>query len=285
MRILTPGVRYMLASAFSFSIMGALVKLAGQRLPSQEIVLARSIISVVIGYFMVTRVGVSIWGNHKTLLCLRGALGFVALACVFYALTHLPLAEATVIQYLHPMFTAMLAAVILHEAIGIRLIVSILLSSVGVFLVAHPSTLFGDPAHPLRTFDILVAVAGAFFTASAYIVVRYLSAREHPHVIVFYLPLVTIPLTLPSVATNFVMPQGWEWLTLLGVGVATQAGQIALTYGMKHEPASRATVFSYMQVVFAALWGILFFHELPNAWVVGGAACILVGALLNFRHR
>ncbi len=285
MQILTPGVRYMLASAFSFSIMGALVKLAGQRLPSQEIVLARSIISVVIGYFMVTRVGVSIWGNNKSLLCLRGALGFVALACVFYALTHLPLAEATVIQYLHPMFTTMLASVILHEAIGLRLIASILLSSVGVFLVAHPSTFFGDFENHLRTFDLLIAIAGAFFTASAYVVVRYLSAREHPHVIVFYLPLVTIPLTLPSVAMNFVMPRGWEWMTLLGVGIATQAGQIALTYGMSHESASRATAFSYMQVVFAALWGVLFFHELPNAWVIGGAACILFGAILNFHSR
>lgn len=284
MWIFTPGVRYMLASAFCFSIMGALVKLAGHRLPSQEIVLARSIVSLVIGYLTVVHAGVSIWGTHKALLCLRGFFGFIALACVFYALIHLPLAEATVIQYLHPMFTALLAAVILREAVGLRLFASLLLSSAGVLLVARPTTLFGDTATGLRSFDVMVAIAGAFFSACAYIVVRYLSTREHPHVIVFYFPLVTIPLTLPSVASNFVMPQGMEWLVLLGIGVVTQLGQIALTYGMRHETAARATGFSYMQVVFAAFWGILFFQELPDAWVMAGAACILGGSLLNLRY-
>lgn len=272
----------MILSALWFSVMGVLVKLAGERLPTGEIVLARAVIALVISYVMLNRAGIHIWGHQKLLLTLRGIFGSLGLYCVFYALTHLPLAEATVIQYMHPIFTAVLAALLLGERISRRLMTAIGLSVLGVLAVSRPTFLFGGETTLDQT-AVAVAVSGAFVSACAYILVRRLSVREHPLVIIFYFPLVSVPVTIPIVAADLVWPTAWEWALLLGVGVATQMGQIYLTRGLKLEPAGRATALSYLQVAFAAGWGMLVFSVVPGWWTVGGAMLILTGAYVNIR--
>ena len=75
------------------------------------------------------------------------------------------------------------------------------------------------------------------------------------------------------------MPTGWEWLALLGVGLMTQAGQVWLTRGLKLLPAARGTAYSYAQVVFAVLFGVIFFAETPGASTWLGATLIIGGTL------
>ena len=82
-----------------------------------------------------------------------------------------------------------------------------------------------------------------------------------------------------------VMPQGWAWVSLLFVGIATQVGQIGLTKAMQTATASKATSFSYLQVVFAVILGALLFDEIPTLWTVLGAICILAGAFINVAFR
>lgn len=280
-----PGVRFMVASALAFSLMSALVKLLGARLPSEEIVLVRALISLVLSAAVLLRARIPLWGEQRMLLWLRGGVGFVALSCVFYAVSHLPLADATVLQYLHPIFTALLAALFLREALGPRLLGGIALALVGTLLVARPGWLIGGASGlgggsgaALPTFAVGVALAGAFFSACAYVIVRRLAVREHPLVIVFYFPLVTVPASLPVVLPEWVWPRGLDWLWLAGVGILAQLGQVALTHGMRHEPAGRATALSYLQVAFAALWGLVLFGEVPAAAAWAGAGLILLGA-------
>ncbi len=272
----------MLVSALAFSIMSAFVKAAGTRLPSQEIVLARALISLGLSWGALRYAGVPILGNDKKWLTIRGVFGFVGLSCVYYSLTHLPIAAASVIQYMHPVFTAVIAAAFLREKVGNVVGLSLAISFVGLLFVAQPTFVFGG-GEPLDSFAVAVAVGGAFFSACAYVVVRKLSRTENPLVIVFYFPLVTVPLSMPVVIPEFVMPTGWEWPILLGVGVFTQIGQLALTQGMRHEPAARATALSYMQIVFATLWGLLFFGEVPDWATAVGALLILTAAVVNIR--
>src|SRR4051812_11944037 len=99
----------MAASAFGFSCMALLVKLASARLPTGEIVFARALITLVLSYVMVRRAGLSPWGNDRTALALRGVLGFGGLTGYYIALAHLPLADATTIQNATPVTTALLA--------------------------------------------------------------------------------------------------------------------------------------------------------------------------------
>ena len=101
------GVRYMLMSAFAFALMSSCVKLVHTYgIPVFEIVAARALVSLLISYADVKRKRIDIWGNNRKLLLTRGVTGSLSLICVYYAVSTLPLAEATILQYLNPVFTA-----------------------------------------------------------------------------------------------------------------------------------------------------------------------------------
>jgi len=276
------GMRYMILSAFGFSLMAVCVKLAsGQGMPVLEIVAARALVSLVLSYVDVRRKGISLLGHKKHLLVLRGMVGALALICVYYAITQMPLAEATVLQYLHPMFTAVLALIFLKERIQTSTMLSVVFSFIGLLLVARPEIFFGLSKSDLSWFAISAAVLGAFGSALAYVLVRKLNETEDASVIIFYFPMVALPISIGLLGSDFVMPTGWAWLTLLFVGIFTQIGQIGLTKAMRTETASKATAFSYLQVVFAVLLGWLIFGEIPDFWVVLGGGLILIGAIVN----
>jgi drug/metabolite transporter (DMT)-like permease len=272
------GIRYMAYGAFWFSVMSLLVKVAGQGIPPMQIVLARAIVSLVLSYLLLKKAGLPLWGTQRHLLVLRGLLGFAALACFYYGLVHLPLAEATVIQYTSPVFTALLAAWLLKEKLGVAEAACVGASLAGVLLIARPEFVFGGTGgFDSRT--VLIAMFGAMFSAGAYVTVRRLGSAENPLVIVFYFPLVTVPATIPFVIPVAVWPTAWEWLVLLGVGVSTQIAQVSITRGLQLLPAARASAVGYLQIIFAAAWGVFFFGEVPDRWSFAGAALIIVSTL------
>jgi drug/metabolite transporter (DMT)-like permease len=277
------GVRFMLGSALAFSVMSALVKYAGTRLASQELVFARSVVAIVISVALLRRAGVHTLGTRRWLLLARGIWGYAALSCGFYAMTKLPLAEATMIQYLHPVFTAMLAAVVLGERADRSLAASVLLGSAGVLLVTRPAFLFEAGGATLHPLGVAAALGGALLTAVAYVGVRELARTEHPLVIVLWFPLVSLPASLPATLASGVWPRGFEWLVLLGVGVFAQIGQVCLTRGLALEPAGRAMAISYVQIAFATLWGVLFFGEVPGLATLLGSLLVIGGTAIGAR--
>lgn len=280
------GVFYMVMSALSFSVMGLFVKIAGVRgFPIMEIVAARALVSVVLSWISLKQKQVPMLGTQKSLLVLRGLIGFVSLTAVYYALTELPFAEATVLQYLHPLFATVLALIFLKEMPKVITLASMAISLLGLLFVVRPGFLFGTLQAEWSWFAVMVAILGAFGSACAYVLVRHLSRTEDPLVIVLYFPMVSLPATLPFLWNDFLMPQGWEWLLLLGIGISTQVGQIALTKGLQLETASRATSFSYLQVVFAMIFGVMFFDEVPEVWTLIGALLILLGSWISARSR
>lgn len=276
--MLPPGVRYMLASAFFFSLMSLQVKLVGRDLPSQEIVLARGIVSLVLAYALVKRAGVRPWGNRRWILIARGVLGFGALSCFYFALTRLPLAEATVLHFTNPLWTAVFAALLLGESVSPRVLGSILVSLTGVVLVARPAALFGAATTPADALGLGAALLGAMLASLAYVAVREASKSEHPLVIVFFFPLVTVPATLPFMS-SFVWPRGLEWPLLLGVGVSTLLGQVYLTRALALIPAARAVTIGYTQILFVTLWGMLVFGEYLDTWSASGSLLVVAGTL------
>lgn len=278
-----PGLRYMAVGAFWFSVMSLLVKVAGERLPSAQIVLARAVVTFVLSWAMLRHAGVRPWGRDRKRLALRGLVGASSITCFYYSLVHLPMAEATVIQYMNPVFTAVLAGLLLGERMGRREVACVLLSLVGVVLVTHPAALFGGAAR-LNPLHVGIALAGALSAASAYTTIRALR-DEHPLVVVFYLPVMTIPTAVPLLAGAAARwPTPLEWLVLLGVGATTQVAQLYMTRGLQMERAGRATAVGYVQIVFAAVWGVLFFGEVPDAWSVAGAL-LIVGSTLALMRR
>ncbi len=277
------GIRYVLASAFAFSVMSLFVKWAGARIPSQEIVFARSVLSFAMSFALLRRSGVSPWGNRRRLLVLRGLYGFGGLSCAYYALTHLPLAEATLLSYLHPIFTSILAVRVLGEKPDPRLALSIATSTAGVVLVTRPFGLLGADAPPLDPVAVAVALSGAFFVASAYVGVRQLSRTEHPLVIVLYFPMIAAPAAFPATLLHGVWPLGLEWLAIAGVALFAQLGQVWITRGLGLVPAGRATTISYAQIIFAAFFGFVLFGEVPGPATLAGTALIVLGTSLSAR--
>ncbi len=276
----------MIMSAMGFALMAVCVKQASiNGIPLLEIVAARAFVSLLLSYADVRRKRISLFGTNKLLLLARGVVGALALVCVYYSVTHMPLAEATVLQYLHPVFTAILATWFLKERVHLSLLLSITLSLLGVMLIARPVWLFGGLTSEIDDLAVLAAVLGAFGSGVAYVIVRKLSATEDPSVIIFYFPLVALPFSLILLGDNYVLPDSETLVILLLVGVFTQIGQLGLTKAMQTEPAGRATAFSYLQVVFSALLGWWLFLEVPDAWVWGGATLILAGAIVNVLWR
>ena len=285
----------MLSSAASFSLMGVCVKAVGGRIPVAEVVLARSAVSLLLSIVMLRQAGLNPWGQRRGLLVLRGVIGTGALLCVFAALAELPLTAATVLQYLQPTFTAVLAWWLLRERIGPRILLAALLGWLAVVVLSNPSELvgllgplakllLGTEARPLPLQGVLLAISGAVLSACAYVSVRALGRTEHPLVIVFYFPLVGLVLTAPLVAVQPVWPTAWEALALVGVGLFTQLGQLGVTNGLLGMPAARATALSYGQVPLAALWGWLFFRESLDPDTALAAALVLAATLLSLRR-
>ena len=272
----------MILSALAFSIMSLFVKVVGEMGVSIFMVVAvRSLISLFISGLTIRHKGLYPFGNRKGLLMARGLTGFLALNCVFYALTHLPLAEATILQYLHPMFTAVLAIFFLNERSTQGSLICIALSFIGLIVMVQPDFIFAASSVEFDNFAVLIGIVGAFGSAIAYILVRALNKTEDSAVIILYFPMISLPISIILLWNDFVMPTGIVWVYLVAIGLTTHIGQIAITKAMQTETASRATSFGYLQVVFAMILGIIFYQELPVMETLIGAALVITGAYLT----
>jgi drug/metabolite transporter (DMT)-like permease len=275
---LSAGIRYMAMSAFFFSVMSMLVKFAGRTFPVMELVFARAVVVSGLALADMRRRRVPLHNPDSGLLLLRGAVGLAALACFYYAVVHLPLAEATVIHFTNPVWTALIAAVFLAEVLRPRELALALGSLAGVVLVVRPFGILGGGLG-LAPRGVVAALAGAILAAWAYTLVRRL--RQHDAMlIVFYFAAVSVIGGFPLMLPAFVWPHGVEWVLLLGVGLATFLGQITMTLGLQRERAGLATAVGYLQIILAATWGMLFFGDSIHLTTIAGATVIVSCTLL-----
>ncbi|WP_271274332.1 DMT family transporter [Aliamphritea hakodatensis] len=282
---LPAGVGYMLLSALSFSMMAVCVKAVSlYGIPVLEIVAARSLVSLVLSYIDIKRKRISIWGNNKVLLLARGGVGALSLICVYYAVITLPLAEATVLQYTYPVFTALIALWVLKENIQLASIYCFIISISGLAVMVSPDIGF-DSTERLSLFSIVVALIGAFGSAVAYVIVRALSRSDDVSVIIIYFPLIAFPLSVLMLGDDFIFPDIESAALLILVGIFTQIGQFGLTKAMSVEKAGKVVAYSYIQVVFAVLFGWWVFSETPTLWTVLGGAMVILGALVNTLYK
>ena len=254
------GYIYISLSALFFCLMTVFVKIAGQQLETIQIVFIRGIITLLFTSVIIKRKKIYLWGTNHKLLILRGIIGTVALFFVYESIQRFPLSEATVIQYLYPIFTALLASFIISENVGNQHYFAIILGFLGVYIILDFP--FINPESSLNTTNLIIAITGAFLTGFAYVIVRMASnMKESPYVIMFYFPLFTVPMSFPFAYDLWIYPSIDNWIVLLLVGICTQLGQTFLTFGYKLLPASKAAPTSYIQVPFSVLAGSVIFYE------------------------
>ena len=277
---LSKGVLYVALGALLFSLSSALVKLAGHNLPAMEIVFGRSIFGLVLCWWLMRRAGVGGLGNNKRILGLRGLLGAGGLICSFYAITHMPLADAIVLFYCNPVFAVVMSFFFLGERLSRRAALCIPLCIIGVVLITRPAFIFGAGGTDISAYVYLIALASAAFAGGAYVCMHHLGGHEHPLTIVLYLYVVALPVSFLGMLPTWVTPSWTEVLILVGIGVLTQFAQMCLAKGLELESTGTATATGTLQVVFTAVWGMLLFGEFPAWTAYAGAALLVLSTLI-----
>lgn len=274
---ITQGMAFMLLATLLFTCMNVLVKLV-PHIPAVEIIFFRSVISLVMSYVALASQKVPVLGNNKKLLLLRGATGALALVCYFITLQNIPLASAVTLQYLSPVFTTVLGIFLVKEKVKPMQFLFFGLAFAGVLLVKG-----FDPR--VDTLYLLLGIGAGFFAGLAYNIIRKLNTTEHPLVIVFYFPLVTIPLTLWYVITHWVQPVGVEWGYLFLIGVLTQFAQYFMTKAYQLEELSKVASLNYIGIIYALGFGYLIFDETFHPITYLGMMLVLGGVILNIQYK
>jgi drug/metabolite transporter (DMT)-like permease len=163
---------------------------------------------------------------------------------------------------------------------GRREVAGLVASLAGVVLIARPTFLFGLSGASLDPSAVAAALAGAVLSSVAYVTVRKLRESDHHLVVIFYFTLISSPASIPPMWGRAVWPSPFQWVLLAAVGVITLTAQVFLTKGLHRERAGRAMSISYVQVVFAALWGLVIFGEVPDLAGVAGAALVFTGTMI-----
>ncbi|KAI9260043.1 hypothetical protein EDC94DRAFT_563111 [Helicostylum pulchrum] len=281
------GLGYMTLSALGFSTMSLCVKLSGTSFPSFEIVFARSVIQTTLSILGCAILKINPLGQPgvRKWLLFRGFVGTLGLCLFFFSITQLPLADATVVFFLGPAFTAILASIALGEPFSLFDGICALSCMVGVALVSKPQFIFGGEAPTdditewKRLFAVFCALLGAMMSAVAYVTVRKIGRGAHFMVHVVYFGLVSIVISPIGMFLfqNPVMPQGSdEYGMLLLVGLTAFVGQCFLNQGLQMAPAGPGTLMRMNDVVFAFLFGIFILHEYPDIYSISGASIIVL---------
>ncbi|MCK5126437.1 MAG: DMT family transporter [candidate division Zixibacteria bacterium] len=267
----------MLLATFFFSFMNIGVKYI-DRIPSTEIVFIRALVTLVVGYILLRRQGLDPRGTNKKVLLLRGLTGTIAMILYFYTVQHMPLASAVTIQYLSPIFTVIIAGVLLKESPRPIQWMFFVISFIGVIMVKG-----FDPRVSL--FDLLIGIGAAVGSAFAYNFIRKLKSTDHPLVVVFYFSLVTVPIVGVYSVFNWVSPTLEEWLIMIGIGLAVTIAQIFMTKGYQLEKAANVSNFNYLGTIYALAFGYFFFDEMFGLLTFAGIGLIIFGVLMSSRFR
>jgi drug/metabolite transporter (DMT)-like permease len=268
---LSRGLWLMIGSSFGFAVMACFVKALGGRLSAFEVVWFRSGFSLPVLLALALAGRVSLLGRRRGWLTVRAVVGFGALVAYVRSLGVLPLAVAQVLQYTSPLFSALLAPLLLGERVSRRSWRALGIAFAGLCLIARPRA--GVPPSAAA-----IALLGAALSALAYNTVRKLRS-EHPLTIVFYLPLVSLLLASAPTAAAFIVPAGRDWLWLGGIAATSMAAQMLLTFGLHAEAIARGSAATYLNVVFAGWLGWWLWGEVPDHWVWAGSLLIMVGVV------
>ena len=267
------GVQHMLLSTFWFSLMQVCIKKL-PHIPSMEIVFFRCFVSMLLCFVPIWRGRIPWLGSNRLLLFLRGTFGTLALFFSFVVIQNIPLASAVTIQYLSPIFTAILAVFLLGEKVRHVQWLFFAISFGGIIVLKG-----FDPRIELRY--LLLGVLCAFFSGLAYNMVRSLKAKEPPVVVVLHFQLIGVLAGAISLFFAFVLPAGVDWLYLLLIGIFTQLGQINLTKSLQAERVAFVSSLNYLGVLYALLLGLLFFNEYYDIFAALGILMVVAGVILN----
>lgn len=268
------GIGYIILAAFFFSLMTVFIRLAGD-LPTMQKALFRNIVAVAVSFVMLLRAKekVVIERRHWKDLFMRAFCGTVGLICNFYAIDHLNISDANMLNKLSPFFAILMSIFILKEKANRVEWLSVLVAFAGALLVIKPG-------FSMTTGPALIGLLGGFGAGVAYTFLRKLGKDgiKGPVIVLFFSAFSTI-VTLPFFILQYEPMSGQQFMFLLLTGLAATGGQLSITAAYTHAPAKEISVYDYTQVIFAALWGMVFFSQIPDIYSVIGYVVIIGAAV------
>ncbi|UBQ37089.1 MULTISPECIES: DMT family transporter [Acinetobacter] len=263
----------LMTSALLFSIMGVCIRFASETVDNPTVVFFRNAVGLFIFIPMLFKQGLSFIKTDKLWMhTWRSVVGLAAMYGFFYAIAHLKLSNAMVFSYSSPIFIPLIAYFFLKEKISLGMIIAAIVGLIGVLLVAKPDQ---------GMFNALsvIGLGACFLSAMAFVTVRALTSTEPPERIVFYFCIFG---TLISS-----IPMFWHWRAftlkelalLITAGLLANISQLFMSYAYSLAPAGQIGPMNYIAIVFAGIWGFIFWHEIPDMFSILGISIILIAIL------
>jgi len=268
----------MLGSTVMFALMALVIRLASKNLHTFEVAFFRNFFGLLAAVPLLVQHGPGLLRTRRFPRYLfRCLVGVCSMLCGFWAIGHLPLAQAISLSYSTPLFVTIAAAALLGERVRMRRWLAVLAGFAGVLLIVRPGT-------SGFTSGSLVAVLAAVLSSIVAIQIKQLSATEPADRIVVYTTLLWVPMSLVPALGVWTWPQGLDWLWVVLAGVFGTGGHMLWTRALKLGEVSALTPISFMQLPIVALFGWLLFDEGLSLWTLAGAVVIL-GANAYIAHR
>lgn len=273
------GFVYILLAAFFFSLMTVFIRLAGD-VPTIQKAFFRNAVAAVLAIFLLARskegfkVKKTSWGS---LFC-RASFGLIGIVTNFWATDHLVLSDANILNKMSPFFAIIISVWVLKELPSKFEWGCVVAAFVGAIFVVHPTA-------GLASVNALVGIFSGLCAGTAYVFVRKLgTSGERSAVIVCFFSVFSTIILGPMVVLNYQPMELKQWIILLLCGVSAAGGQLSITKAYTYAPAKEISVFDYSQVVFAAIWGMILFSEVPDKYSIIGYIIIIATAIIKWYH-
>lgn len=280
------GIFLMLSAITFFTFMAAFIK-AADNVPAGQAMFFRSVLALpVILIWMVTHGGIrkGIATTSRRNHAVRGIVGSCSMGLGFAGLKFLPLPEVTAIQFVTPIATVLLAALILGERFRLVRIAAVMLGFVGVVIIVAPRLSVGLGS--VEALGVLLVLGSAFLAALAQIFVKGMAGQESTTAIVFWFTATSSVLSLVTIPFGWVWPTGPEAGFLIGAGLLGGVGQILLTSSYRFADAGVLAPFTYVSMLWSVLIGFIWFNEIPTLGMLAGAALVIcAGVIIVLRER
>lgn len=276
------GIVLRVGAMAALACLSALVKWTGERgVPLFEIIFFRNLFAFVpLGLYIWRTTGFEVVKTRRPLGHLaRSAIGLSGMVCGFSAVQHLPLTEATALQFTSPLFMTALSALILAEPVGRHRWGAVAVGFLGVLIMARPV-----PGQ-MNVVGVTFGMLGALGSAGAMVAIRQISDTERGATIVFYFTLAGVVLGLVGTSVvGWVMPDPLTLGLLVLAGLIGGVGQLLLTEALRNAPVGVVAPFDYTQLVWAGLLSLLIWGEAPRLLTLAGAV-VVAGSGVYILHR
>ena len=254
------------------SVAGGMVRALSGEIPIIELVFFRNVVALVILAPWVMRRGiVRLPSARLPLYGLRVLFGYGAMVMLFYALSRMPIADVYALQYTIPLFTIMLAILILKQHVDAHSWAACLVGFAGALIIMRPGIIE-------LTLAAVCAIASALLSAGSNTVIKLLSRSESPEVITVWTNLLMMPLAFVPMLFVWVSPSWSQVPWVLGIGIASSIGGYGFTRAVASADARIVQPFQFSRMIFATAIGFVMFTELPDNWTWIGSAIIFAGS-------